>query len=256
MEGKGQHLQAAAPRNAIATGAAAAHLLCQRSRRAAALHCCTRLTSRFPDVPISRTHATRFPISRRIAFLSAAAARGISRTHMARVIVDGNYARFGQVVRLVEKMRANKKQIDKYYTWNGATYKSKKTLKQAIDQWQSDGNGVQRRGAERGEGLSPLSLRMQRLLEKKQRPSAGEKANNTNQFANKAEAISSMQLGKCDCDDEVCVDVSPEEVVAPDTGFEWIQILLTHRVYCGCASCPGTEQYAWRQRPIFRRRER
>ena len=184
------------------------------------------------------------------------AARGISRTHMARVIVDGNYARFGQVVRLVEKMRANKKQTDKYYTWNGATYRSKKTLKQAIDQWQSDGNGVQRRGAERGEGLSPLSLRMQRLLEKKQRPSAGEKANNTNQFANKAEAISSMQLAKCDCDDEVCVDVSPEEVVAPDTGFEWIQILLTHRVYCGCASCPGTEQYAWRQRPIFRRRER
>ena len=39
---------------------------------------------------------------------------------MATVIVDGNYARFGQVVRLVEKMRANKKQTDKYYTWNDA----------------------------------------------------------------------------------------------------------------------------------------
>jgi len=182
---------------------------------------------------------------------------------MATVIVDGNYARFGQVVRVVEKTRANKKQTDKYYTWNGATYRSKKTLKQAIDQWQSDGNGVQRRGAERGEGLS---LRMRRLLEKKQHPfpkdqpadkqSAGEKANNTNQFANKAETISSVQLAKCDCDDEACVEVSPEDVVTPETGFEWIQILLTRRVYCGCASCPGTRQYAWRQRPIFHRRER
>ena len=52
MEGEGKHLQAAAPRNAIAAGAAAAHLLCQRSRRAAALHCCTRASR--PGFPMFR----------------------------------------------------------------------------------------------------------------------------------------------------------------------------------------------------------
>ena len=48
-------LQAAAPRNAIAAGAAAAHLLCQRSRRAAALHCCTRASRPTRGVRIRKT---------------------------------------------------------------------------------------------------------------------------------------------------------------------------------------------------------
>ena len=59
----------------------------------------------------------------------------------------------------------------------------------------------------------------------------------------------------CDCDGDACVDVSPEDDVEPESGFEWVQRPLRRRVYCGCASCPGSDQYEWHQRRILRRRE-